>query len=187
VQRKRNKILVTCQSCSKEFWTWPSRIRAGFSRFCSQECKANSQRGSRKLPSNTTCQYCGNEFRAKQADLSKGKSKYCSTSCSYAARRQSPFEVLVQNRAIDPDTGCWNWLGAPLNTGYCQVIVGGVRWSVHRISAHLFLGLDPDSGLMALHHCDNRRCFNPDHLYIGTQADNMRDVVVRDRRQKREG
>lgn len=74
------------------------------------------------------------------------------------------------------DRGCWLWTGSLDPGGY-----GRYRSQrAHRAAWTLTNGPIPD-GLWVLHHCDVRRCINPDHLYLGTRADNVRDAVVRDR------
>lgn len=73
--------------------------------------------------------------------------------------------------------GHWIYLGAQSN-GYGQVEFDDRRVNLHRVSAHLFLGLDLCSPLFALHKtsCPYKKCWNPDCLYIGTQSDNMYDM-----------
>lgn len=83
-------------------------------------------------------------------------------------------------RKVRLGLGCWEWLGAPASTGYGHLDYEGRRMGAHRFSWTLHNGPIPD-GLSVLHHCDNRLCVNPDHLYLGTQADNMRDVAERQR------
>jgi hypothetical protein len=55
------------------------------------------------------------------------------------------------------------------------------KYYVHRLAAHLWLGLDLDSRVCVLHRCDNPPCFNPDHLFLGTQSDNLRDSISKGR------
>ena len=86
---------------------------------------------------------------------------------------------LLTGRRIDPVTGCWLWHGRRDQWGYGRITVCHRRWSVHRLAAHLYLDLDPVSGLHVLHRCHNPPCFRPDHLYLGTNADNVRDRMQR--------
>lgn len=81
-----------------------------------------------------------------------------------------------------PDLGaCWEWNGALSPSGYPRIATGGREGStyVHRVMLAESLGRDLLDGMFACHHCDNRRCVNPDHLHEGTHEDNMRDAVVR--------
>ena len=93
---------------------------------------------------------------------------------------------LIRRRKIDPMTGCWLWTGTTVN-GYGRTAVApsvNVLKSifVHRLSAHLHLGFDLFSGLQVNHNCDTPLCFNPEHLKIGTQKENMVDCLSRGRR-----
>lgn len=77
---------------------------------------------------------------------------------------------------VDEKTGCWNWIGATYPTGY------GYVWNeqtkkpmrAHRAAYALLVGPIPDS-LCVLHRCDNTRCCNPEHLFLGSQLDNITD------------
>ncbi len=86
---------------------------------------------------------------------------------------------LLAKRRLGPGSGCWLWLGRRDRWGYGRITVAHRRWSVHRLAAHLYLGLDPESELHVLHRCPNPACFRPSHLYLGTNADNVRDRVAR--------
>lgn len=81
-------------------------------------------------------------------------------------------------RNINRTATCWEWTKSLSNNGYAQIRVGrpgnGPVWLVHRWAYQHFVGPIPE-GMMVLHRCDNRKCSNPEHLYVGTQADNMRD------------
>jgi hypothetical protein len=78
----------------------------------------------------------------------------------------------------DPD-GCWLWLGARNWGGYGQAQAHRRPVLAHRLSV-LLDGRDPTGGVVR-HTCDVRHCVRPDHLIVGTQAENMRDVVERNR------
>lgn len=80
-----------------------------------------------------------------------------------------------------PELGpCWVWTAGRFACGYGQFAKGRPSRYAHRISWALANGPVPD-GLWVLHKCDNRPCVRPDHLFLGTHADNMRDMVEKGR------
>jgi hypothetical protein len=84
---------------------------------------------------------------------------------------------------LDPDTGCWIWTASPGADGYGQFRVFGTMNRANRASYLLFKGPIP-KGLHVLHNCpcgDNHQCVNPDHLYIGTNNDNVLDKIEKGR------
>ena len=89
---------------------------------------------------------------------------------------------FLENNRLDPITGCWNWTGALSPKGYGHMRYLGRHEGVHRISAHCYLNFDLKSTLHVLHRCDNPACFNPKHLFIGTNLDNVRDCIAKKRR-----
>lgn len=78
------------------------------------------------------------------------------------------------------DTGCWEYTGALNNVGYGLVHHGKKLRTVHRVSYEVYIG-DIPPGLFVLHTCDVRNCYNPAHLYAGTQTQNMNDMRSRGR------
>lgn len=77
---------------------------------------------------------------------------------------------------VEITDGCWLWTAGMFSTGYGAISNRGA----HRVSYEIFVGPVPE-GMSVLHRCDIRRCVNPAHLFTGTQADNMRDMVEKGR------
>jgi hypothetical protein len=75
------------------------------------------------------------------------------------------------------DSGnCWEWIGAFSTSGYGHIIWDKKHIDAHRLSYILNIGNIP-TGMMILHSCNNKRCVNPEHLRLGTQAENMADFL----------
>ena len=77
-----------------------------------------------------------------------------------------------------PFSGCWIWMAGLARNGYGQTSENHKTKFAHRMAWKLYRGEIPD-GLFVLHKCDIKCCVNPDHLYLGTQKDNIRDVLER--------
>lgn len=81
-----------------------------------------------------------------------------------------------------PEAGCWLWTGAvggPMGYGSFTLRTGVSR-SAHRVSWEVHRGEIPD-GMFVCHKCDTPSCVNPDHLFLGSHADNMRDCQSKGR------
>lgn len=76
---------------------------------------------------------------------------------------------------------CWPWLGHIQKNGYGGVTFLRVRQHAHRVALRIADGSPPDGKPWALHHCDNRACCNPLHLYWGNSQDNVDDCKSRNR------
>lgn len=115
-----------------------------------------------------------------------------------ATRVGSANERLLSRVEKDTVTGCWNWTGSKNSKGYGYLggkingkryVPAGQNMLAHRVSWIVHVGDIPDSdaahGTVVMHKCDNPACINPDHLQLGTQADNVRDMVEKGRRPPR--
>lgn len=90
-------------------------------------------------------------------------------------RGASAEEKLSHFSKENPRTGCMEWTGRVDKDGYGVVRVFGIKdRRASRVAYSVFVGEIP-SGAQVLHKCDNPRCINPKHLFLGTCADNMKD------------
>jgi len=85
----------------------------------------------------------------------------------------------LEEKLVPSASGCLEWIGYLNNGGYGVIKNCGKNVKVHRVAWELHSGITPT--LDVLHHCDNRICCNTEHLYLGTDADNIRDKVDRGR------
>lgn len=123
------------------------------------------------------CEWCGKEFSDRASHV--GMRHTCSDQCSHArlaAYTEARFWTFAE-KSPDPD-GCWIWTGLRRGPyGHFDGLTTG-RTSAHR-AAYLFSKGAIPPGMVVCHSCDNKLCVNPAHLFLGTQLDNMRDLVAK--------
>lgn len=80
-----------------------------------------------------------------------------------------------------PESGCWIWLASISNYGYGVLTINGKNKNTHRLSYEIYKGEIP-KGMHVCHTCDVPACVNPNHLFLGTAMDNMRDMIKKNRK-----
>lgn len=100
-------------------------------------------------------------------------------------RNQPTKDRLLSHRVVDPMSGCWLWTGATHKNGYgylnVQTPSGQKKFLTHRLAASIWNHFPLQSSLFICHSCDQRLCFNPEHLFTGTAQDNTQDAVRKGR------
>lgn len=87
---------------------------------------------------------------------------------------------LLLGITVNSETGCWEWQGTTSRMGYGSIWAEGKLQAAHRLAFRVFVGCFPEE-MYVLHRCDNPPCCNPDHLFLGTHTDNMRDMAKKGR------
>jgi len=89
-------------------------------------------------------------------------------------------ERLLAHSMPEPNSGCWLWTGYADKDGYGYTRIATHNFRAHRASYIVFRGDIPE-GMRACHKCDNAGCINPDHIFLGTDADNIADKIRKGR------
>lgn len=187
-------LIMNCYSCHKEFTGGVFKCRT--SKYCSKQCAHIGFKIKRSLKE---CNTCKKEFLILP---SQRKGKYCSTKCIRPIHKIDKFDCgkarrfwsiateeekikrlthLYENLITKHDNKCWILNKVPSKNGYVHFNMGRNKYILaHRLSWIIHRGNIPDN-LMILHKCDNPPCTNPDHLFIGTHADNVKDKINKKR------
>lgn len=95
-------------------------------------------------------------------------------------RSDAADEARFWSKVDQAEDGCWLWQGTLLRQGYGCIKIAGQMYKAHRLAYQYTHGPIPQ-GLLICHKCDNPRCVRPDHLFLGTQKDNMADMSAKGR------
>lgn len=95
-------------------------------------------------------------------------------------RSYTPEQFWQSLVGKDNEQGCWLWNGTQGRGGYGKITYHRKTWSTHRLAWTLKHGPIP-TGKQVNHSCDVRLCCNPHHLFVGTQLENIRDAVTKNR------
>lgn len=132
---------------------------------------------------NVPCEVCGKSFY-KNYDYRKTCSRKCAAD-RLGSREERFWSKVDKNGPTMPhmSTCCWVWTSECVNKGYGRMKYGTVRQLAHRISWELKNGPIPKD-LQVLHQCDKPPCVRPDHLFLGTQKENLQDMLKKGRANK---
>lgn len=117
---------------------------------------------------------------------------YCACHYNRVRRHGDPTKILRRNtrgKAIaerlafytQRTDDCWKWIGPQSGAGYGRLRVGKNWQLAHRAAYEFEHGEEIPPGMWVLHHCDNRMCVRPDHLFLGVAADNTADMMAKGR------
>jgi hypothetical protein len=125
---------------------------------------------------------CGNEKIALGEKLVCGKTSSCGcivTPHEHEAKENMKKKIKIFSY-INIKTNCWEWQKFKTKLGYGQISYRGKQMKAHRASWTVFKG-DIPTGICVLHTCDNPKCVNPDHLFLGSMKDNVQDMMKKGR------
>jgi hypothetical protein len=141
-----------------------------------------------KNPVELLCQTCGSTFIVPSWRTKNGRAKFCSRDCRKVAptiQVRTPEERFWEK--VNKTDSCWLWIGAKCGKdkhgngyGTFSIDSDGTMQMTHRYSYELHFGPIPE-GIKVLHSCDVKLCVRPDHLFLGTQKQNIDDMRAKKR------
>lgn len=132
------------------------------------------------------CAVCATPMHVTPGVEARGRGRFCSKACrgkagAAARTRNAPAsDALFQAKIKSDPSGCWLWTGFLSKLGYGELTRHGKKAAAHRVAYTIWIAEIPD-GMHVLHKCDVPACCNPEHLFLGAHADNMRDMAQKGR------
>ncbi len=173
---------------------WPARRSGRFRRGC---CNVSIHmlwngmtRAYRQPKVSLVCNHCGSAFLVEPYKAKLVRTKFCSRRCrtDFAAGRRLSTEAedraLFSLSFVKRETGCWEWTECRDSNGYGLFFRGAGKSRLAHRASWEFKNGPIESGWFVLHRCDNPCCVNPDHLFLGSQQDNIMDMVRKQRNQR---
>lgn len=111
----------------------------------------------------------------------KSKCMICGIEVTPSNKKYCSWDCIFKNYEIDSEKGCWNWKGCLTAYGYPQANRNGKVYLLHRKFFEKSRGEIPKDKCIC-HTCDNRKCVNPYHMFIGTKKENTQDMLNKGRK-----
>lgn len=182
---KAPRLEKTCGFCGRAFYCTKAELRWRTGEFCSSLCSARGT-GVRKRGRKTIerqCEVCSAKFLKRPDHVRRGWGRFCSKLCRIKFNTRPLAERFWEK--VTKTKSCWLWRAGRKQSKWDYGTIKesgkfGRMLSAHRVSWELHKGPIP-KGACVLHTCDRPSCVNPAHLFLGTHADNVHDMMNKQR------